>query len=78
MRPTGGQRSESQKEPESVPSADFDEGVRRAAAGFGVVTKRIKQGLEPVDTGQGRGMSGFDRARDRLFDQLPRRSCCAE
>src|SRR5207248_2089089 len=72
-RPTGEQRSLSQILPEAVPSADFEEGVRRAAAGFGIVTNRIEQGLEPVGYGQGRRMSGFDRAGDRRFDQPLRR-----
>src|ERR1700733_10987254 len=61
-----------------MPPADSEEGFRRVPAGFGVVTKRIENGLDPVGVGQGWGMSGFNRARNRLFHQLPRRSCLAK
>src|SRR5208282_2192270 len=77
-RPTGGQRAYSQIEPETMPSADFEDGVRRAAGGLGIVAKHVEQCLPPIDLGLGGHMSGFNRARDRLFDQLPRRSCLAE
>src|ERR1700677_3079821 len=52
--------------------------TRYRAGDVHTITKRIEQGLEPVSVGQSWGMSGFNRARDRLFDQLPRRSCLAE
>ncbi len=48
------------------------------AAGFGIVTKRVERGLKQVGVGQGWGMSGFSRARNRLVHQLPRGSRLAE
>jgi len=45
-RPTGEQRAYSLIEPEAVRSADFKDGVRRAAGGFGIVTKPIDKALK--------------------------------
>ena len=51
--------------------AERDTGFRGAPGRFSVVTEDFEHGLVEIRVGERRGMSGFDRARDRLVHQLP-------
>ena len=57
---------------QSVLSAESDDGFRGVQCGVGIAAKHFEQGLELIDLRRGRGMTRFNRTRDRLIDQRAR------
>jgi hypothetical protein len=51
-------------------STEFDNGFGGASSSFSFAAQRLEQSFEIADVDPGRDMRGFNRARDRLVNQL--------
>ena len=76
--PGGLQRSCSCKERQRIRLAEFDDNFRVAPGSSSITANHLELGLEDIGVDQGRYMTGFDRVRDGLFDERPRRSDLTE
>jgi len=76
--PSGLQRSQSCKERKRILLTEFDGNFRVALGSSSITANYLEVGLVEISIDQGRCMTGFDRVRDRFFDERPRWSDLTE